>query len=99
MIIYEVYSFVAGLRCNEHDYPDVIAVRYGFHFLQIIIEGKIGDDYSIHISFLAIAEKLLVSHVVDGIEISHEYQRHLHTMPSGFLHLCEYLAESSTVSE
>ena len=46
MIVYKPYAFLTCFWCDEHYYPEVVAVGHGFHYLEIIFEGQVGYDGS-----------------------------------------------------
>ena len=46
MVVDESDALIAGLRSDEHDDTQVVAVGNGLDKAEIVVEGQIGDDHA-----------------------------------------------------
>ena len=98
MLVDEVDALLTCFRCNEHDDPYIILVCHGFYLFQIVFEGEVGDDDSIHIGLVAVFEELFIAHVEDGIQVTHKDEWHIHPSRSCFLHLGKNLSQCHSIA-
>ena len=67
MCIYFAYPFFAGLRCDEHNHFDVVALGNDTIMFLIITEREIGDDNTINTTFHAFTAEVFKSELHDWI--------------------------------
>ena len=71
MVVNKTDALLAGLRGDEHDDAQVVLVCNGFHDVQIVIEGQVGNDGTTDAGLDTTLAKSLNTIVKDGIEITH----------------------------
>ena len=74
MFIDESDALFTGFRCNHHDNSNIITVGNRFDHIQIIIERQIRNDGSTDTAFSTTTEIGFISHMHNGIQITHQYQ-------------------------
>ena len=78
MVIDEPDTLLTRLRSYHHDHPQIIFVGNGFHIIQIIGKGKVGNNHSRHATLHTLLTELLYTVVKNNVQVSHQYERYLH---------------------
>ena len=98
VIVDKTDALLTGLGGDEHDDAQVVTIGDGFHDVQIVVEGQVGDDGSADTSLNATFAKGLDTVVQDGVEIAHQHEGDFYMVLDG-CELGEEFAEGHTVPE
>ena len=98
MVVDETDALLAGLGGDEHDDAQVVAIGDGFHDVQVVVEGEVGDDGSADTCLNTRLAELLDAVVQDGVEVAHQHEGNFYLVLDG-CELGEEFAEGHTVSK
>jgi len=99
ILVDEANAFVARFGRDEHDDPDVKAVGNGFHLVHIVLERQVRNDDAVDFYFLAATEESLVAHMINGIQVAHQYERESDALFPERFQLRKELLEAHSVSQ
>ena len=84
ILVDEADALVAGLRRDEHNDTEVVAVGDGFYDVLVVIERQVGYNHAADAALDTTLTKRLDAVVEDGIQVAHEDEGNLDVVLDDF---------------
>ena len=98
MLVDQAHPLLGGLRGDQHDETQPVALGHGLVTLHIILERQVRDDDSVHAHFRAARAEGLEAEAEHGVEVAHQDEGDVHVAADAF-ELLEELLEGHPAAE